>query len=335
MWQTVTGLRVPSPSFSSNGSLATDLIPARFETEIRPNTRPAINMATCPLTRSQLPRNADRRTRLEKLAVRGSSWQTVAGVGSLLAVFGSVLAGGGRRQLPTAPHNSADAPLRTTRKSPTITLALSIPNSQFPMPYSLPPSSPPPSPQQKNRPHASTSARSTGVAGCYGPLSGIYCINESAHSMPVFRASVKKFFSASPQGVEPHALSYAWSRPPSVIPAEAGIKGCQEPAPIRCRRAPETRPECIQTCTNHAPNVHWWCVSKTSRTLQNRPPAIEGRHSRGGGNPGGVKTGPDSVQTGPRNAPGVHSKLQEPCTKSALVVRFEDFTHPTKQTTGD
>ncbi len=92
--------------------------------------------------------------------------------------------------------------------------------------------------------------------------------------MPVFRASVKKFFPASPQGFEPHALSHAYSRPPSVIPAEAGILGVS-------------------------------------------------------------RTGPDSVQKGPRNAPGVHSNMHELCTKRALVVRFEDFTHPAKQTTGD
>ena len=112
------------------------------------------------------------------------------------------------------------------------------------------------------------------MAGCYGPLSGIYCINESADSMPVFRASVKKFFPACPQGFEPHALTHAYSRPPSVIPARVEIQGVS-------------------------------------------------------------KTGPDSVQTGPRNAPELHSNLHELCTKRALVVRFEDFTHPTRQTTGD
>ncbi len=164
------------------------------------------------------------------------------------------------------------------------------------------------------------------MAGCYGPLSGIYCINESADSMPVFRASVKKFFRpvrkvsnrmhsgvrapghppSRPQRWESRGCQnrprFGAEEPPKrtrsafkiartmhqkctrgafrrlhapykpdhrrlkgVIPAEVGTQGVSKTGPDSVQNAPETHPQCIQTCTNDAPNVHSWRPSKTPR----------------------------------------------------------------------
>ena len=133
-----------------------------------------------------------------------------------------------------------------------------------------------------------------------------------------------------------HSPMHTPGRPLS-FPRVWKSKECQKPDPIRCRRALETHPNCIQTCTNYAPNGHLWCVSKTSRTLQDRPPAMEGRHPRAGGNPGVVRNrsqvGAEGCPSAPRNAPRMHSNVHELCTKHALVARFVGSTHPTQPAT--
>ena len=182
------------------------------------------------------------------------------------------------------------------------------------------------------------------MAGCYGPLSGIYCINESADSMPVFRASVKKFFSAGPQGVEPHALSHAYSRPPSVIPAEAGTQGVSKTGPDSVLKSPRNAPgvhsNLHEPCTKRALAVRFEDFThptKLHKTLQDRQPAKERRHSRARGNPVVVKTGPNSARKDALEPPGMHRDCIQICTKRALIVHRRCVSktprHPTGQTT--
>ena len=106
-------------------------------------------------------------------------------------------------------------------------------------------------PQKQNRPHASTSARSTGVAGCYGPRAMIeygvecpFCVHRS------------RSFSASPRATDVRSIRHAWSRPRSVIPAQAGIQLLPKTAPNSSQKDALEYPECSQTAFKLAPKMH-------------------------------------------------------------------------------
>ena len=165
---------------------------------MRRNLRSAADIESPPLKALLFRRGAVRRAALDKLTHRGRSWQVLADGDRVLAVCDMRLAVAARRNSVRTPKTSHQAVISPLPYSlfPIFPIPDAVFHDSMKWRVDLPrkraavqeedhvlpcPDSPISYPlfalwKTKNRPHASTSMRSTGVAGCYGPRSIIFAL---------------------------------------------------------------------------------------------------------------------------------------------------------------